>query len=118
MLVQFVQDDPLVHRDIGADIIEYPLQRLLQFLTRAFQEEAVIQVMVHIPLLVVLISKRSPYFLLPFDRLSVDQTYREVGEETAVEMEKTTGAVRGLMDRAKAKIRETMQTASRYFSDG
>lgn len=39
-------------------------------------------------------------------------------EQTAGAMNKTTGAVRGLMDRAKAKIRETMQSASRYFSDG
>ena len=39
-------------------------------------------------------------------------------EETAAKMDKTAGAVRGLMDRANVKIRESMQTASRFFSDG
>ena len=44
-----------------------------------------------------------------FDGLTVEEAARVVG--------KTTGAVRGLLDRAKVRIREMMQTASCYFSD-
>ena len=45
-----------------------------------------------------------------FDGLTIEETARTVG--------KTTGAVRGLLDRAKSRIREAMQNASCYFSDG
>ena len=37
-------------------------------------------------------------------------------EETAVLMERTPGAVRGLLDRAKQKMRESLERASRYLS--
>jgi RNA polymerase sigma-70 factor (ECF subfamily) len=43
-----------------------------------------------------------------FDGLSLEDTACRVG--------KTTGAVRGLLDRAKQKIRESLQSASRYLS--
>ena len=43
-----------------------------------------------------------------FDGLSLEETADVVG--------KTTGAVRGVLDRAKQKIRESLQSASRYLS--
>lgn len=43
-----------------------------------------------------------------FDGLSLVETAAEVG--------KTTGAVRGILDRAKQRIRESLQSASRYLS--
>ena len=43
-----------------------------------------------------------------FDGLSLEETAEAVG--------KTSGAVRGLLDRAKQKIRESLQSASRYLS--
>jgi RNA polymerase sigma-70 factor (ECF subfamily) len=43
-----------------------------------------------------------------FDGLSLEETAEAVG--------KTTGAVRGVLDRAKQKIRESLQSASRYLS--
>jgi RNA polymerase sigma-70 factor (ECF subfamily) len=38
-------------------------------------------------------------------------------EETARLMDRSTGAVRGLLDRAKKKMRETLERASRFLSD-
>ena len=39
-------------------------------------------------------------------------------DETAVLMGRTAGAVRGLVDRAKKQIRDSLGRASRFLSDG